>query len=256
MKIATWNVNSIRARLLNVLDWIDDFSPDVLLLQELKVVEEGFPFTEFEDKGYNIAVSGQKSWNGVALLSKYSIEDVRKHLVPSDPQARYIEAVIDGRVRMASLYAPNGNPIGTEKFTYKLSWMDHLKQHVKNVLENKELFILGGDYNVAPTSQDLYDEKAFKDDAIVQPESREKFAALMDLGLIDIFRKLYPNQEKSYTYWGYRGFSWQKDHGILLDFLLASPLVEKHLKQAGIDKAPRGKEKASDHTPLWCELDL
>lgn len=255
MKIATWNVNSIRARLPNVIDWLKTVSPDVALLQELKTREETFPFMELEDLGYNIAVSGQKTWNGVAILSKHSIEDVTKQLPGADSQARYIEAIIDGHIRVASVYAPNGNPIGTAKFTYKLEWLDHLKKHISHLLKNNEMFVLGGDYNVAPTAQDVYSEKAYEDDAIIALEAREKFKQIMALDIIDAFRKLHPDKKDAYSYWSYWRGHWKKNHGVLLDFLLLSPQAEKKLKTAGIDTKPRGQEKASDHTPVWCTLD-
>ena len=256
MIIATFNVNSVRAHLPNILEWIKDFSPDVILMQEIKCETDVFPYMEFEDMGYNVKVFGQKTYNGVAILSKFSIEDVIFGLptFPNDTQARYIEAVIDGHVRVASVYAPNGNPVPSEKFEYKKEWMKYFYEHVKSLLNNDEELILGGDFNVALTDREIYNPKAFEDDAITQPESRQAMQKLFDLGLSDGYRLLNPDNDKAYTYFGYRGGCFQKGFGILLDYFLLNTKAKKNLTNAGIDLSPRGKEKPSDHTPLWIEV--
>jgi len=255
MKIATWNVNSIRARLPRVVDWLSEAKPDVALLQEIKVVDENFPGDAIEELGYNIAVHGQKTYNGVAVFSKYPIEDVTAGLPGDDEdyQARYLECFTGG-VRVASIYLPNGNPAPGEKFDYKLSWMERLIEHAGALLENEEPLVLGGDYNVCPTDDDVYDPKDWADDALCRPESRNYFRALSNLGLTNAFRALNPGPGQ-YSYWDYTGGAWQKDFGLLIDHLFLSPEAADRLTAAGIDKSPRGKEKPSDHTPVWCELE-
>ena len=256
MIIATFNVNSVRAHLENILNWIDKEQPDVILMQEIKCQNEQFPYEYFEDKGYNIKIYGQKSYNGVAILSRYSIEDVITGLptYQEDTSARYIEALIDGRIRIASVYAPNGNPVPSMKFDYKLLWMQKFEEYVKTLLLNKEPLIIGGDFNVALTDMDIYNPKAFVDDAIAQPESRNAMNSLFATGLHNTYRLLYPNKEKSYTYYGYRGGCYQKGYGILLDYFLINDEAKNLLKDIGITTFPRGEDKPSDHTPLWIEI--
>ncbi len=262
MKIATWNVNSIKARLPRVVEWLTEFQPDVALLQELKTVEETFPKMEIEDLGYNIAISGQKSYNGVAILSKTPM-DVDLTRLPGeeeDDHARYIEAFTNG-VRVASIYLPNGNPTRNEdgsdsdKFKYKLRWMDRLKAHTEELLKTDEAFVLGGDYNICALDTDTYDPKGMADDALCRPESRNRFRAINNLGLTNAFR-VFDQSPNTYSYWDYQRGAWAKDNGHLIDHLLLSPEAADKLTAAGIDKTPRGKEKASDHTPVWCALDL
>ena len=256
MKIATFNVNSVRAHLENILNWIDEFSPDVILMQEIKFQTEVFPYEFFEDKGYSVKVYGQKSYNGVAILSKYSIEDVEYGLptFADDWNARYIEVVIDGRLRIASVYAPNGNPVPSEKFNYKLKWMDCFYNYVNELQKQDEPLIIGGDFNVAITDREIYNPKAFIDDAITQPESREAMQKLFDLGMIDSYRFFHPNNDKAYTYFGYRGHCFNKGYGILLDYFLINNKAKDLITDAGIDLNPRGQNKPSDHTPLWIEI--
>lgn len=257
IKVATWNVNSLKARLPNVLTWLKEEAPDVALLQELKCVDEAFPALEIEELGYNIASHGQKTYNGVAILSKSPIEDVTRGLPGDDQdvQARYIEGTVFGKVRVASIYLPNGNPISTEKFAYKLAWMERLKAHIAKTVLDDEVRIYGGDYNVIPNDDDVYSAAAFANDALLQPESRARFRALLHLGLTDAFRTFntLPHQ---YSFWDYQAGAWQKDHGLLIDFLLLSPRAADALQASGIDKKPRGREKASDHTPVWCSLSV
>jgi len=256
IKIATWNVNSIRARLELLIDWVSNAKPDVLLIQEIKTTIDKFPHDEISDLGFNIEVHGQKSYNGVAILSKTPIEDTIYGLPNNteDDQARYIEATVFGKIRVASIYLPNGNPIGTQKFDYKLRWMDHLHKHVSTSLQSEEIYIFGGDYNVIETDNDVYNPKAFENDALTQQESRSKFKALKNLGLIDAIKVLNDTPHQ-YSYWDYQGGSWQKDNGLLIDYLLLSPEAADMLNESGIDRNPRGKEKPSDHTPVWCTLN-
>ncbi len=253
MRIATWNINGIKARLPRVLEWLEEFKPDIALLQEIKSMNETFPAMEIESLGYNLAIHGQKSYNGVAILSKYPIEDTLYGLPgdDSDEQARYIEAFTGG-IRVATIYLPNGNPQPGEKFDYKLAWMDRLITRTKTLLEWEEAFILGGDYNVIPADIDCHDPAAWMDDALTQPESRARLRTLINLGLTDALRVYH--KETIYSYWDYQRGAWQKDNGIRIDHLLCSPQTTDRLKDAGVDRTPRGKEKPSDHTPVWCEL--
>lgn len=252
--IATWNVNSINARLPNILGWLQATKPDIVLLQEIKCQDAAFPAEAVGDLGYNVAVHGQKSYNGVAILSLRPLEDVVRGLPgdPADEQARYIEASVDG-LRVASIYLPNGNPIGTEKFAYKLAWMERLRAHAAGLLEQDEAVVLGGDYNVIPEPIDCHDPNAWLGDALFQPESRRAFRALLHLGLTEAFRALHP-KERAYTFWDYQRGAFQLDHGIRIDHLLLSPQAADRLVGCTIDKDPRRQPKASDHTPVVVEL--
>lgn len=255
VKIATWNVNSVKARLGNVLDWLGQAKPDVALLQELKTVEENFPRLEIEDRGYNALVVGQKAYNGVAILSREAIEDPITRLPGDrgDEQARYAEATTFG-LRVASIYLPNGNPVSTEKYAYKLRWMERLRRHVIDLLARERPVVLGGDYNVIPAPEDVYDPAGWTEDALYKLETRRAFRALVNLGLTDAFRALHPH-EHAYTYWDYKGIAWSADQGLRIDHLLLSPEAADRLSACEIDRKPRGREKASDHTPIWCELE-
>ena len=254
MKAATWNVNSIKARLPNLLEWLDGFQPDVAMLQETKTVDENFPRLEIEERGYKILAHGQKSYNGVAILSKHEIEDPQVGLPgdDSDEQARYVEGTIGG-IRFASIYLPNGNPIATEKFTYKLGWMKRLKARAETLLQSEGPVVLAGDYNVVPMDEDVHDPVAWADDALCQPESRAAYRSILNLGYADAYR-IYNPAPHRYSFWDYQGGAWQNDHGVRIDHLLLSPQAADRLKASGIDSGPRGKSKASDHTPVWIEL--
>jgi exodeoxyribonuclease-3 len=260
MKLATWNVNSVKARLETVVAWFKEAVPDVAVLQEIKCVDEAFPTAAFEELGYNCAVHGQKTYNGVAIISRRPLEDVTPRLPggDGDDHARYIEAIVPGEkgvVRIASIYAPNGNPIGTEKFTYKLGWLERLNARAKDLLKLEEPVALMGDYNVIPTPDDVYDAKAWLNDALFQPESRAALRRLENLGFTDTIRACHP-EPNLYTFWDYQAGAWQKDHGIRIDHILLSPQAADHLKASGIDKHVRGREKPSDHVPVWCELAI
>jgi exodeoxyribonuclease-3 len=259
MKIATWNVNSVKARLPTVLRWLRESSPDVACLQEIKTTDEGFPAGEFRDLGYNCAVYGQKSYNGVAILSKRPIEDLRRGLPGGDggEHARYIEAVIPldsgAIVRVASIYVPNGNPPDSEKFPYKLAWLGRLHGHIRDLLALEEPLVLAGDYNVIPTASDCHDPRVWKGDALFLPETRAAFRRLCNLGLTDAFRACHSEPHR-YTFWDYQAGSWQKDHGIRIDHLLLSPQSADLLKGCAIDRDVRNWERPSDHVPVVCEL--
>ncbi len=267
LTLATWNVNSVKARLPAILDWLQSFQPDVVLLQEIKCMDNAFPAFDFEAAGYKVAVHGQKTYNGVAILSKVGIDEVSIGLPgdESDEQARYIQAIVGKDqglpIRVAALYLPNGNPIGSpphephEKFTYKLAWMDRLNRHAQSLLSDGIPTVLGGDYNVIPTPDDCYDPERWVNDALFRPETRNKFNALLHQGWTDTFRAR-DARAGQYSFWDYQAGAWQKNNGIRIDFLLASPSLADKLHTAGIDSEPRGKEKASDHTPVWCRLRL
>jgi exodeoxyribonuclease-3 len=253
-KIATWNVNSVKARLPHLLDWLKSAEPDIVLLQELKCQEDGFPRLEIEAAGYQAEVVGQKSYNGVAILAREKIEDPIRALPggDGDDHARYVEATV-GKLRVASIYLPNGNPIDTPKFTYKLDFLERLARHAKQLLDSEARVVLGGDWNVCPTDEDAWDPVYMSGDALCRPQSRAGFRKILNQGWTDAIRALYPNGPQ-YTYWDYMQNRFPRDHGLRIDHLLLSPHAADRLKAAGIDKGPRSREKASDHTPVWCEL--
>jgi len=260
MKIATWNVNSIKARLEPALAWLKQANPDVVALQEIKTVDENFPRDAFEALGYNCAVHGQKSYNGVALLSKRPMEDVtpRLHGDEADDHARYLEAVVSGDkgiVRLATIYAPNGNPWPGPKFDYKLAWLERLRLRAKTLLRNEEPVVLMGDYNIIPEDKDAAKPKNWLKDALFQPESKAALRRIENLGYTDAFRALHP-EGGHYTFWDYFG-SWERNNGIRIDHLLLSPQALDRLKNVGIDKDVRGaSEKPSDHVPVWIQLAI
>ena len=259
MKIATWNVNSINARLETVLKWFEQAAPDVACLQEIKCVDEKFPAEAFERLGYNVAVHGQKSYNGVALLSKTPLEDVRKGLPgdEGDDHARYIEAVISGPrpVRVAGIYLPNGNPIGTEKFAYKLDWMDRLNVHARTLLALEEPLVLAGDYNVIPGEADCENPAAWLGDALFQPESRAAWRSLQWLGLTEAYLAA-DGAPHGYTFWDYQAGAWQRNNGIRIDHALLSPQAADLLTEVTIHRDVRGWDKPSDHVPVVVELGI
>lgn len=256
MLIATFNINGIRARLPRLLEWLSEKQPDVVCLQEIKCIDDAFPRLEIEELGYNIETHGQKSFNGVALLSKSPLEDVVRGLPgdDDDEQARYIEAFTAG-LRIGNLYLPNGNPAPGPKFDYKLAWMDRLIAHAKTLLAQEEVMVLAGDYNICPSDIDVYDPAGWAEDALVRPAARDKFFQLHWLGLTDAIRARQP-QGHAYTFWDYQAGAWAKDHGLRIDHLMLSPQAADRLTAAGIDRVVRGREKASDHVPVWIELDL
>lgn len=255
MRIATWNVNSIKARLDNVQEWLRTADVDVLLLQEIKCETEGFPRLEFETLGYQALVAGQKAYHGVALLSRLPMEPKLDHLPgdAEDAQARYVEADVQG-IRIASLYLPNGNPIATEKYTYKLNWMRRLADHAKELLREETPVVLGGDYNAIPSAEDVWDPTGWEQDALFHPRTRAAFRELIHAGYIEAFRALHPHQKHAFSFWDYQAGCWQQDKGLRIDHLLLSPEATDRMTRCYIDRTPRGQEKASDHTPVVMQL--
>ena len=257
MQIASWNINSVRTRLPNLVAYLRETSPDVLCLQELKCTDEQFPRAEIEAEGYNLAVHGQKSWNGVAILSKRPMEVTRG--LPSDEadeQSRYIEAVVatDGApVRVGCLYLPNGNPVASDKYSYKLAWMDRLHARAARLLALEEPLVLAGDYNVIPDARDVYEAANWLGDALYLPRTRAKFRALLALGLTDALRAT-SDEAGLYTFWDYQAGAWPKDHGIRIDHMLLSPQATDRLRSVTIDKSCRAQDKPSDHVPIRIEL--
>jgi exodeoxyribonuclease-3 len=255
VKIASWNVNSVRARKAHLLDYLrGDGAPDVVLLQELKVEEGGFPNAEVEEAGYHALVSGQKAYNGVAILSRAPASERMRGLPDGDgdSQARYLEAEVAGVV-VASVYAPNGNPVGTEKFAYKLAWMQRMAARAAALFEEERAVVIGGDWNVCPTARDVWDERAMASDALLQPESRAAWRRLIWQGWTDAYRALHPD-EAGYTYWDYQAGAWPRDHGMRIDHLLLSPHAAQRLVACAVDRGPRGQDSPSDHAPVWCAL--
>jgi exodeoxyribonuclease-3 len=257
MRVATWNVNSIKQRVDNVVAWLAATQPDVVCFQETKCVDEAFPREPFEELGYNVAVHGQKTFNGVAILSRLPLEDVKLGLPgdDADDHARFMEATVStpaGAVRIASLYLPNGNPV-PDKYTYKIKWMDRLLQFARERLELEEPLILAGDYNVIPAPADVHNPELWLNDALFLPQTRTHFRALCYLGLTDAIRAV-SSEPNLYTFWDYQAGAWQKNNGIRIDHLLLSPAAADQLIAAGIDKHVRAWEKPSDHVPVWIEL--
>jgi len=257
MRIATWNVNSVKARLPNVLEWLTTAKPDVVLLQEIKCETAQFPAADFQSAGYTSYALGQKAYNGVAILSLHPIEKTMDHLpeADGDTQSRYIEATIQG-IRVASIYLPNGNPIDTEKYEYKLAWLKRLTKHAHTLLGGEVPVVLGGDFNVIPETIDLYNPEGWQNDALFHPRSRAAFRELTQLGYTEAFRALHPFKTDAYSFWDYQGGSWPQDHGLRIDHFLLSAEATDLMTNCFIDRAPRGKEKASDHTPVLLDLQL
>lgn len=265
MDIATFNVNSVKARLGNVTAWLDAAKPDIACLQEIKTVDADFPRDAFEARGYNVITHGQKSYNGVAILSKLPFEEHKSGLPgdEADEQARYIEAVIMGKsgpVRIASIYLPNGNPVmdGSQlsaKYLYKLKWLERLRAHVKTLLPFEEALVLAGDYNVIPTEQDVHDPIAWQGDALFRPETHAAFNALKFLGLTSAYEQK-DGRPHEYTFWDYQAGAWPKNHGIRIDHLLCSPQAADKLTKVRIDKHVRAETKPSDHVPFVGTFEL
>ncbi len=255
MRIATYNVNGVASRLERLLEWLAETTPDVVCLQELKTTDDRFPASTLEAAGYGAIWRGQKSWNGVAILARGRDPiETRRRLPgePADAQARYIEAAVDG-VLVASLYAPNGNPVGSDKFAAKLLWYERFAAHAATLLATGAPVVLAGDYNIIPTDLDVYAPERWRDDALFQPMLRETFARLVASGWADALRARHPD-ERIYTFWKYLRNAWMRDAGLRIDHLLLSRAAESCVVDAGVDRAWRGREKASDHAPVWIEL--
>jgi exodeoxyribonuclease III len=260
MRIATWNVNSVKQRIDSARSWLAERQPDIVCLQETKCVDDAFPRMEFESLGYNVAIHGQKTFNGVAILSKFKFDEVTKGLPgdEADDHARFIEATVStahGALRVASIYLPNGNPPQTDKYSYKLSWMKRLSAYSRERLALEEPLILAGDYNVIPTANDAKNPDVWVGDALFLPQTRDEYRALINLGLTDALRAT-SDDAGLYTFWDYQAGAWQKNNGIRIDHMLLSPRAADHLAAAGIDKHVRSWEKPSDHVPVWIDLDI
>ena len=259
MKIATFNINGIKARTQALLDWLVEAQPDVACLQEIKSVDEGFPREPFEALGYHVETHGMKAFNGVAILSKLPLEDVTRRLPgdDADEQARWIEATVIGPkhpVRICGLYLPNGNPAPGPKYDYKLAWMNRMLSRSRTLLADEQPLVLCGDYNIIPQVEDAARPQDWLTDALYLPTSREAYQRLLNLGLTDAIRAQNP-APGTYTYWDFQAGAWERNNGIRIDHLLLSPQAADLLQSSGIDKAVRGRDKPSDHVPVWIELD-
>lgn len=258
MKIATFNINGIKARFEALQAWLREAEPDVALLQEIKSVDEAFPRELFEDMGYRVETHGQKSFNGVAILSRLPLEDVARGLPgdDSDEQARWIEATVigDRAVRVCGLYLPNGNPVPGPKYDYKLAWMERMRLRALDLLAGEEPVVMAGDYNIIPQDMDAAKPEAWREDALARPESRAAFRRILNLGFTEAFRTRVP-EPGHYSFWDYQAGAWQRNNGIRIDHLLLSPQAADLLREVGIDKEIRGREKPSDHVPVWIDLD-
>jgi len=253
MKIVSWNVNSVRARINNILDYIKNAGPDVLLIQEIKTQEENFPFEEFKKIGYISHVFGQKSYNGVAIIAKIEVKNIKKDLINDDlKQSRIITGEIKlnaKKIELINIYVPNGNPVNTDKYEYKKKWLKKFISSIKKILSKNSNLLIAGDFNIIPDEIDVYDFKRYENDALGKLEIRKKFRELLNLGLKDVYRLKNKNKQE-YTFWDYFAGSWQKNYGMRIDhFLLSNNLLE-NIKSISINKSPRSKAKPSDHTPI------
>ena len=257
MKISSWNVNSVRARIANILNYLKTSKPDILLIQEIKTEEKNFPFTDFKNSGYTSHVFGQKSYNGVAFLSKINIDKIDiKFFIDKNKQSRVIVGNFKYQskiITLVNVYVPNGNPIETEKYKYKKYWYNAFIDNIKKTLKKNKNIIIGGDFNIIPEEIDVYDYKKYENDALFKLEMRKKFRELINLGFQDIYRYFYKDDQE-YTFWDYMAGSWQKNHGMRIDHFLVSNDLLKSVKNVNIDKKQRSKIKPSDHTPI--ELNL
>jgi exodeoxyribonuclease-3 len=259
IKISTFNINSIKMRSTIVTNWLDESKTDILLMQETKSIDENFPHKEFEDKGFNVIFSGQKAYNGVAIASKFKIEEISRNLPIynddelKDDQARFLHVKILN-INIICLYLPNGNPAPGPKFDYKINWMKRLIKYSSDIYNNNEPLILGGDFNVIQNNNDCYDISKWLDDALYLEDTRKLMKEIINIGLLDSYRIKYPDS-REYSFWDYQAGAWQKDNGIRIDFLLISPEIVDLLEDVGIDKNPRGLSKPSDHTPVWLTIN-
>jgi exodeoxyribonuclease-3 len=255
VKVSTFNVNGIRSRLAVLLEWLEKEAPDIVCLQELKAADAGFPIAEIRKAGYGAIWHGQRSWNGVAILAKGADPVQTRRGLPgggSDEQSRYLEAAVDG-ILVGCLYLPNGNPQPGPKFDYKLEWFERLIEHAKALYSSGHPVILAGDYNVVPTDFDIYNPRSWLKDALLQPESRERYRRLLEQGWVDAIRKLHPD-ERIYTFWDYFRQHWQRNAGLRIDHLLLNKELGSRLAGAGVDSWVRGLAHASDHAPAWVKL--
>ncbi|WP_171231475.1 exodeoxyribonuclease III [Ruegeria sp. HKCCA4812] len=259
MKIATFNINGIKARAEALPRWLDEAQPDVVLLQEIKSVDENFPREIFEERGFNVETHGQKSFNGVAILSKLPLEDVSRGLPgdDADEQARWIEATVVGKkaLRICGLYLPNGNPAPGPKYDYKLAWMERLYDRARDLLATEEPALMAGDYNIIPQAEDAKRPEAWRDDALFRPESRAAFRKILNLGFTEAFRAT-TQSAGHYSFWDYQAGAWNRNDGIRIDHFLLTPQAADLMRDCQIDAAVRGHEKPSDHVPVWVDLDI
>ena len=257
MLISSWNVNSIRARINNIKEYLKKFSPDIVMMQEIKTEEKNYPFDEFKSLKYESYVIGQKNYNGVAIISKKKIPTIQNDIIKDKlKQSRIIVADIHHKkknIKLINIYTPNGNPVDTEKYTYKINWLDSLIKQLKSLLKKNKNVILGGDFNIIPAAEDVYNPKSFEDDALFRLEIRKKLREMINIGFHDAYRHIN-NDKEGYTYWDYMRGAWQKNNGMRIDHFLVSNSLLNIIKNVKINKYPRGKEKPSDHTPIEIEL--
>ena len=261
MKIVTWNVNSINARIDHLIKFINNDQSDIYLIQELKCIEEKFPINEIKKIGYYSYINGQKAWNGVAIISKKKLNIINKKLPTflEDYQARFLETEIKiksikKKIKLINIYLPNGNPIETPKFDYKIQWMKKFNQYISKIIKENIPLIIGGDFNVIPSDEDVYSPENYKNDACAHPKTREQFRILINMGFTDLV-KYFLDGNTNWTFWGYRGGGWQKGNGLRIDHFLASPEVTDLIKNVNINREPRSWDKASDHTPVTIEVN-
>ncbi len=260
MRVATFNINGIKARAEALTTWLDESSPDVVVLQEIKSVDEGFPRDLFEDRGYTVETHGQKSFNGVAILSKLPLEDVTRGLPgdDADEQARWIEGTVigdQGAVRVCGLYLPNGNPAPGPKYDYKLGWMERMRARAAELLAMEEPALMAGDYTIIPQAEDAAKPDAWREDALFLLSSRDAYRRILNLGFTEAFRTRHP-EPGHYSFWDYQAGAWQRNNGIRIDHILMTPQCADLMTDIGIEKEVRGRDKPSDHVPVWVDLDL
>ena len=257
MIISSWNVNSVRARIENIKDYLKKYSPDILLMQEIKTEDQNFPYEEFKKLSYECHVFGQKSYNGVAIVSKLKLSNVKIDLIKDKlKQSRIISGEVEfkkKKIQLINIYVPNGNPVDTDKYKYKVTWLDSLIKQLENLSKKNQNIILAGDFNIIPEENDVYNPKSFEDDALFRLEIRKKYRTMVNMGYVDAFRHFYSEKE-GYTFWDYMRGAWQKNNGMRIDHFLVSNSLTNLLKKININKNPRGKEKPSDHTPIEIEL--
>lgn len=257
MIISSWNVNSVRARIENIKDYLKKYSPDILLMQEIKTEDQNFPYEEFKKLSYECHVFGQKSYNGVAIVSKLKLSNIKIDLIKDKlKQSRIISGEVEfkkKKIQLINIYVPNGNPVDTDKYKYKVTWLDSLIKQLENLSKKNQNIILAGDFNIIPEENDVYNPKSFEDDALFRLEIRKKYRTMVNMGYVDAFRHFYSEKE-GYTFWDYMRGAWQKNNGMRIDHFLVSNSLTNLLKKININKNPRGKEKPSDHTPIEIEL--
>ena len=257
MLISSWNVNSVRARIENIKSYLLKYKPDILMMQEIKTEDVNFPYDDFSSMDYESHVFGQKSYNGVAIISKNKLKNVKTDLIKDKlKQSRIISAEVNYKnknIQLINIYTPNGNPVDTEKYDYKKKWLNDLTKVLKKLGQKNENIILSGDFNIIPAAEDVYNAKSFEDDALFRLEIRKKYREILNMGYVDSYRHKYPDTE-GYTFWDYMRGAWQKNNGMRIDHFLLSNSLINILKNVSINKTPRGKEKPSDHTPIEIEL--